>query len=464
MEFTSLHFLIFCSFLWFIYWTVPKTFLILKNVILLASSYIFYSFFGANYLFLLIFSTTINYFIAFLVGKSNAQLNKNTFLVVGIFINVGLLVGFKLLSGLSSNKTLNFILPVGISFYTFQTLSYIIDVWKGKTSPTKRFIDFAVYVSFFPQLIAGPIEKAQNLLPQIFERKEFNYLNIKIGLQYIMWGTFKKVVIADNFGVWADNIFKSVDYYSGGVLLLGPIFYCFQIYADFSAYSTLAIGIAKLFGIHLSNNFNFPIFSSSPVSFWSRWHISLKNWFTEYVYIPLGGNRSVVLKTSINILVVFLLSGFWHGFTINFVLWGLTNGLFFLPFYFFLKPKGRVQRILFGMITFFGISLTWVFFRVTEFSLAIEYYKALFSRLFSQFSIIEASAYLYWQIQLPFAIVFIGFLIIEFYSKRKNSFELAFLNRIRFAWLRWTFYILFCLMTYYFMVININKPFIYLRF
>jgi D-alanyl-lipoteichoic acid acyltransferase DltB (MBOAT superfamily) len=288
-------------------------------------------------------------------------------------------------------NSLNIILPIGISFYTFQTLSYSIDIYKRKLEPSRDFIAFSAFVSFFPQLVAGPVERASNLLPQFLRQRTFDYSNAVMGMQQILWGLFKKMVIADNCAELANMIFNNSADYSGSTLLLGAIFFSFQIYGDFSGYSDIAIGTARLFGIKLMKNFDFPYFSRDIAEFWRRWHISLSSWFRDYVYIPLGGSRVKKAKNIRNVFIVFAVSGLWHGANWTFLIWGILNAIFFLPLLLLdtnrnhldIVAKGKLFpsfKELMAILSTFGITmLAWVFFRAESLTHAISYLDSMFN-------------------------------------------------------------------------------------
>jgi alginate O-acetyltransferase complex protein AlgI len=306
------------------------------------------------------------------------------------FVDAFSLFGMEL-----SVSSLNIILPVGISFYTFQTLSYTIDVYRKKLEPTRDIIAFFAFVSFFPQLVAGPIERATSLLPQFYSIRTFDWVKARDGLRQIMWGLFKKMVIADNCGNHVNMIFDNYESLGSGDLLLGTVFFAFQIYGDFSGYSDIAIGTARLFGFNLMQNFAFPYFSRDIAEFWRRWHISLSTWFRDYLYIPLGGSRVSTLKVIRNVFVIFLVSGFWHGANWTYIAWGFLNALYFLPL--LLKKRNRVnlgnvaegrlfvtfRELLQVVITFLLICLAWVFFRAETITQAIEYLYHMFTNGFS---------------------------------------------------------------------------------
>ena len=288
-------------------------------------------------------------------------------------------------------NTLNIILPVGISFYTFQTLSYTIDVYRKKLKPTEDFIAFSAFVCFFPQLVAGPIERATNLLPQFYKKRTFEYNNALDGMRQILWGLFKKVVIADNCAEYANLIFNNYQDYNGSTLLLGAIFFTFQIYGDFSGYSDIAIGTSRLFGFDLKQNFATPYFSRDIGEFWRRWHISLSTWFRDYLYIPLGGSRGSTWMKVRNTFIIFLVSGFWHGANWTFIVWGGLNALYFLPLLLLKRNRTNLGVVAEGRIlpsinelfqmwtTFLLTVLAWVFFRSNDLAMAVEYLIGIIS-------------------------------------------------------------------------------------
>lgn len=293
---------------------------------------------------------------------------------------------------------LKVILPVGISFYTFQALSYSIDVYRGKIEPTKDIIAFFAFISFFPQLVAGPIERATNLLPQFLKKREFDYDTAVDGMRQILWGLFKKIVVADNCAVYVDQVFSTYTEQSGSTLLLAAIFFTFQIYGDFSGYSDIAIGTAKLFGIKLMRNFNVPYFSRDIAEFWRRWHISLTTWFRDYVYIPLGGSRVSKAKVVRNTFIIFLLSGFWHGANWTFIAWGAYHAILFLPLILTGKNRKYTNQIAEGrvlptlkeagqmLLTFFLAVFGWIIFRAESIGMAWEYFLGMI-----QFGTLRAS-------------------------------------------------------------------------
>ncbi|MDX1471726.1 MAG: MBOAT family O-acyltransferase, partial [Flavobacteriaceae bacterium] len=327
MLFNSVEFAIFFPLVFAIYWLIGRRNLTLQNLFVLLASYTFYAFWDWRFLGLIIFSTLVDYSVGILLSKNFSKVKRKVLLGTSIALNLGLLGFFKYYNFFIESfvnafslfgqelrySSLYIILPVGISFYTFQTLSYTIDIYRGKLSPTRNLLVFAAFVSFFPQLVAGPIERANHLLPQFLNKRNFSYQAASDGLRQILWGLFKKMVIADNCAVFVDRFFGDYQDYSGSTLLLGAFFFTIQIYCDFSGYSDIAIGTARLFGFDLMKNFNFPYFSRNIAEFWRRWHISLTTWFRDYVYIPMGGSWGSKAMQIRNTIVVFLIIGLWHG-------------------------------------------------------------------------------------------------------------------------------------------------------
>ena len=391
MLFNSIEFLLFLPVVFVLYWFVFDKKLKYQNLLILISSYIFYGWWDYRFLSLILLSTIVDYFIGLRISNQASLKNKRILLWCSILFNLGVLGFFKYYNffvdswidlfssvgyDIKSVWTLNIILPVGISFYTFQTMSYTIDIYKGKLKPTKDFISFASFVSFFPQLVAGPIERASNLLPQILKKRVFKYEQGVQGLRLILWGMFKKVVIADSLAPVVNDIFGNYQELGGGTLWLGAIYFAFQIYCDFSGYSDIAIGTSKLFGFELMSNFKFPYFSRNIGEFWRRWHISLSTWFRDYLYIPLGGSQKGKWKSIRNVFIIFVVSGFWHGANWTFIFWGLFHAMLFLPSFIFNtnrkyttsiiaqntllpSPKELIQVI----TTFLLVTVGWVLFR-----------------------------------------------------------------------------------------------------
>lgn len=379
MVFNSVAFAVFIFIFFNIYWFVNNSFSPrVRNLFTLGGSYLFYGWWDWRFLTLIAVSSLTDYLLGLKIDAVSNGKTKRLFLIVSLMVNLGILGVFKyfnffidsfheVLSLFSLNisiTTLSIILPVGISFYTFQTLSYTIDIYRGKLKPTKDPILFFTFVAFFPQLVAGPIERAKNLLHQFEGRKVFDYRKIIGGLQLILWGLFKKIVIADNLGLIADSIFGSNDALSSLTVLIGSVVFGFQIYCDFSGYSDIAIGISKTLGIDLLSNFKSPYFATSLTSFWHRWHISLSTWFRDYVYIPLGGGRVSVIRGQINIFVTFLLSGLWHGANVTFLIWGGVHGALLTVEK---KVNFNLSKFIALPLTFLVTSLLWIPFRAEDF-------------------------------------------------------------------------------------------------
>lgn len=426
MVFNSIAFVVFFSTFFLLYWIFIYRFpLKLRNFIILAASYLFYGWWDWRFLSLIIFSSTFDFVLGLKIFQAKKLSQQNFFIILSLIINLGILGFFKyynffvdsfvdLFSHFSINlnkSTLNIILPVGISFYTFQSLSYTIDIYKKQLEPTKDMIAFFTFVAFFPQLVAGPIERAKHLLPQFILSKEYDHDRTIVGLRLALWGFFKKMVIADNLGLVVDKIFDPAFQGNGITILLGAFLFSFQIYCDFSGYSDIAIGIAKMLGFDLMNNFQTPYFSKSITEFWHRWHISLSSWFRDYVYIPLGGNKKGTRRTYINLFITFVLSGLWHGANLTYVLWGaLHGGMIMAEKKFRLFRKGRF-RVFF---IFFIVSIFWLPFRAMDIHHLTAIVKNVFASpltthqistlIIDQFGLVKASL---------FAVIFFLFLWIE---------------------------------------------------
>lgn len=405
MQFNSLEFLIFLPIVFIIYWVFSKR-VLYQNIFLLSASYLFYGWWDYRFLGLILLSTIVDYFVGFAIYNSHNNNNRRYFLLLSIVFNLGLLGFFKYYnffaeSWITAFSTIGFaldpwmtniILPVGISFYTFQTMSYSLDIYSGKLKPTSDFIGFATFVAFFPQLVAGPIERASNLLPQILNSRIFNYKSAVWGLRLILYGFFKKIVIADSLAPSVNEIFTNYQEYSSFTLLLGAFYFSLQIYCDFSGYSDIAIGTARLFGINLMTNFKFPYFSRSIAEFWRRWHISLSTWFRDYVYIPLGGSRASNIVGLRNVFIIFIVSGFWHGANWTFIIWGLIHALLFVPSFLFNTNRREYSEFKFPAITknnlfdagrivfvFSLVLFAWVFFRSESVFKAFDYLRIMLS-------------------------------------------------------------------------------------
>jgi alginate O-acetyltransferase complex protein AlgI len=405
MLFNSLDFAIFLPIVFILYWFVTQKHLKLQNALIVVASYVFYGWWDWRFLSLILFSTVVDYLIGQRLRTEDKQSKRKILLWISIIVNLGFLGFFKYynfflenfvdafsLFGMQINaNSLNIILPVGISFYTFQTLSYTIDVYRKKLEPTQDFIAFSAFVCFFPQLVAGPIERATNLLPQFYKKRTFEYHKAVDGMRQILWGLFKKVVIADNCAEFANQIFNNSADMNGSSLVLGAIFFTFQIYGDFSGYSDIAIGTSRLFGFDLKQNFATPYFSRDIAEFWRRWHISLSTWFRDYLYIPLGGSRGGTWMKVRNTFAIFLVSGFWHGANWTFIIWGALNAIYFLPLLLTnnnrknlgVVAEGKLLpsfRELLAMLTTFILTVfAWIFFRAENLSHAFSYILGIFS-------------------------------------------------------------------------------------
>ena len=414
MLFNSFEYLIFLPIVFLLYWFVfdyalgnCKHQLLLQNLFIVVVSYIFYGWWDWRFLILIAITTVLSFLSGIGIEKAPTQRGKKAVMIANIVVNLGILGVYKYydffarefatLFGIEADfLLLHLILPVGISFYTFQALSYSIDVYRKQIAPTHDIVAFTAFLSFFPQLVAGPIERATNLLPQFQQKRNFDYATAVDGMRQILWGLFKKIVVADNCATYVDTVFADISGQSGSTLLLAAVLFTFQIYGDFSGYSDIAIGTAKLFGIKLMRNFNVPYFSRDIAEFWRRWHISLTTWFRDYVYIPLGGSRPDTSRLSPlasrlsptaytkciavrNTFIIFLLSGFWHGANWTFVLWGAYHALLFVP----LLLMGRNRRyrnddqtwrdIPRMLLTFVLVVIGWILFRSPDMGSCIDY-------------------------------------------------------------------------------------------
>ncbi|MBQ8164238.1 MAG: MBOAT family protein [Clostridia bacterium] len=407
MLFNSVSFGIFLPIVFVIYWAIPHKY---RWFLLLVSSYFFYMCWGAKYIVLILLTTVVSYLAGILLEKEYNHKKKKMILTGTMIVCLGTLFVFKYLNFTCSSivKLLNFIsldihpftleivLPVGISFYTFQTMSYVIDVYRGEIKAEHHFGIYAAFISYFPQLVAGPIERTRNLLPQIHSEKFFDYKQATYGMKLMAWGFFKKLVIADVIAVYVDSVFGALPKHRGCDLLIAIFFFTIQIYCDFSGYSDIAIGTAKLMGIELMTNFKSPYFSTSIREFWSRWHISLSTWFKDYVYIPLGGNRCSKIRNYFNLMVTFLVSGLWHGASWNFLIWGGIHGIAQVAEKHFNKTSVRlhqntVMRIFSMVSVFLFCNFAWIFFRAETFSNAIYVITHMFTDVFETAILLKSS-------------------------------------------------------------------------
>lgn len=469
MLFNSFEFAIFLPIVFLLYWFIFNKTIKLQNFFLLIVGYVFYGWWDWRFLFLIAFSTIFDFIIGIQLNRTTNDQKRKWLFIASCIVNIGFLGFFKYFNFFIDNFILAFesvgyhippislkiILPVGISFYTFQSLSYTTDIYRRKMLPTTDFISFAAFISFFPQLVAGPIERAFHLLPQFHIKREFNIAQAVIGMRQILWGLFKKIVIADTLATYVDQIFASHNTLPGSTLLLGAIYFSVQIYCDFSGYSSIAIGTARLFGFSLLQNFNYPYFSSSVSEFWRKWHISLTSWFKDYIYIPMGGNRSSLNKTIFNTLFVFALSGFWHGANWTFIIWGLLNGLFIIPNLFFKNKNTSSKTSLLGIIrmiyTFLLITFTWIFFRSVNVSEAFKYIDGLFSKSLFTYPIQHGMS-----ITIPLITILFG---VEWLRKREITLFKPQNIPIVFRWSLYLIIIIICLAFF-----KQNQSFIYFQF
>jgi alginate O-acetyltransferase complex protein AlgI len=483
MLFNSFGFGIFLIVVFSLYWFVFNNNLKLQNLMLMAASYFFYACWDWRFLLLLIFSTLLDYFTGLKMFRAKTRNIKTFWLWLSISINLGFLGIFKYynffassLADLSANFgihlspfTLHVILPVGISFYTFHGLSYVIDVYKKRINAERNFIDYSLFVSFFPLLVAGPIERATHLLPQVKAKRQFDYQKAIDGLRQILWGLFKKAVIADQCADYANLIFANSTHAAGSTLVLGAVFFAFQIYCDFSGYSDMALGIARLFGFELLRNFAFPYFSRDMAEFWRRWHISLSSWFRDYLYIPLGGSKTGNWLKIRNTLIIFLVSGFWHGANWTFIIWGLLNALFILPSILLKTNRNHLEIVAKGRalptltefmqmsVTFLQVVFAWIFFRADTVTQAFKYIGRIFSP--SLISIPDLDVNKAQLLEVMMLIVL--FIIIE-WQGRENQYAIEKLTWLRKRRYRLAFY--YTLVAVIFLFTGREQQFIYFQF
>ena len=482
MLFNTLSYAIFLPIVFILYWFVFNKSYKYQNTLLLISSYFFYACWDWRFLFLLIFSTVLDYYTGIKMSDAKNKKYKKYWFWLSISVNLGFLGVFKYYNffadsfadaianfGLHVDPwTLKVILPVGISFYTFHGLSYVIDIYKDRIKAEKNFLDYSVFVCFFPLLVAGPIERATHLLPQIQRNRKFDYNRAVDGLRQILWGLFKKVVIADNCAEFANLIFDNHSSYSGSTLLLGAVFFTVQIYGDFSGYSDIAIGTAKLFGIDLLKNFAFPYFSRDIAEFWRRWHISLSSWFRDYLYIPLGGSKGGTWMKVRNTFIIFLVSGFWHGANWTYIIWGFLNAIYIMPSIIFNTNRANLDIVASGkyfpslkeffqiIITFTLTVFAWIFFRAKNLSEAFDYIISIFSH-----SLFKLPQFRGLTKALITILLTLFFFTLEWIG-RENDFAI---QKIGFRWnskLRWLFYFVLVFSIFYFA--GKEQVFIYFNF
>jgi alginate O-acetyltransferase complex protein AlgI len=478
MLFNSLSFAVFLPIVFVLYWALQKRALQIQNILLLGASYYFYACWDWRFLFLLMFSTLLDFYTGIRMKDAANDKSKKTWFWASIIINLGFLGVFKYYNFFAENLqlslqsmgwqvdfwTLQVILPVGISFYTFHGLSYVVDIYYNRIEPSRNFVNYAVFVSFFPLLVAGPIERATHLLPQIEKRRVFNYQQAVDGLRQILWGLFKKVVIADNCAFYANMIFNESGDQSGSTLLVGAFFFTIQIYGDFSGYSDIALGTARLFGIELLRNFNYPYFSRDIAEFWRRWHISLSSWFKDYLYIPLGGSKGGKWMQVRNTFIIFIVSGFWHGANWTFIAWGFLNALYFLPLLLTNKNRNNLSIVAENSafpslkewlqmgVTFFLTMIAWIFFRSESITQALSICKEIFS-----------TSLLTMPSQRPlFMFLAIGLFIFIEWMGRRNRYALETLLVQKHRVFRWGFY--YALMISILLFAGKEQTFIYFQF
>lgn len=459
MSFVSVAFLIYLPIVFALYWSFQKC-IKWQNCFLLIASYVFYGWWDWRFLLLIVTTSASSYWSGWLIEKSN---HRRTYLIVNVILNLGILAVFKYFNFFSENlgvlcsqlgivldmPTLRVILPVGISFYTFQSLSYSIDVYRGKLPATRDAVGFFTYIAFFPQLVAGPIERATNLLPQMLNRRHFHYAEAVDGLRRILWGFFKKMVIADNCALAVNQIWDHYTDANAMTLIVGMLLFAFQIYGDFSGYSDIAIGTAKLFGIQLMENFRLPYFSRNIGEFWRRWHISLMTWFRDYLYIPLGGSREGKIHTVCNVFIVFLLSGLWHGANWTFVVWGGYNAvLLVLGRWLWWSGSNNDGRATWKdldaiCLTFFFVTLGWTVFRANSLTDAIGYLSCLSEAILS----FNFSLPAYGKIPVVYCLL----LVIVEWIQRDRLCPLQMEGRIwnRYRFTRWMVYYLVFMLTFF---------------
>ena len=482
MIFNSIDFAIFLPIVFILYWFVTDKNLSSQNFLIVVASYIFYGWWDWRFLLLIIFSTIVDFTIGYKLKTEQNQIKRKILLWSSIFVNLGFLGFFKYYNFFLDNfitafsffgteikaNTLNIILPVGISFYTFQTLSYTIDVYKKKLVPSTDYVAFSAFVSFFPQLVAGPIERATNLLPQFYKRREFAYSKAADGMRQILWGLFKKIVIADNCATYANEIFNNSADMNGSTLVLGAIFFTFQIYGDFSGYSDIAIGTSRLFGFNLKQNFATPYFSRDIGEFWRRWHISLSTWFRDYLYIPIGGSRGGTWMKVRNTFAIFLVSGFWHGANWTFIIWGALNAIYFLPLLLTNNNRNNLEIVakgkslpsfkeLFSILLTFSLTVfAWIFFRADNLVHAISYVSEIFS-----YSLFDVPNKLILKKSLTTIFLIVLFIFIEWIGRRNlhGIQKLFFYNKRIY---RYVFYCLLIFIIFWFG--GKEQQFIYFQF
>lgn len=482
MLFNSIEFLIYLPIVFILYWFVLQRNFKVQNLFIVFVSYIFYGWWDWRFLILIALTSILSWYSGYLIYKIRETNNNNQYcrivtslnimfnlLILGVFkyynfFVEGFINAFALLGVHLQYNSIKLVLPVGISFYTFQALSYSIDIYKQKLEPTKDIIAFLAYVSFFPQLVAGPIERATNLLPQFYKARHFDYNQAVDGMRQILWGFFKKVVVADNCAIWVNTIWENYQHESASTLLLGAVYFSFQIYGDFSGYSDIAIGTSKLFGIYLKQNFNMPYFSRDIAEFWRKWHISLTTWFRDYIYIPLGGSRVAKKKVIRNTFIIFLISGLWHGANWTFVVWGFYHACLFIPLLVMNKNRKNTNIIANNRIfpsckefiemitTFLLVVIGWIIFRAENIHQAYDYIQRMLNVSF--FSIPNYKE--------PITLIALITMLIFEWINRKNEYGLSNISKIKSFPIRYCIYWGFLLAIYFYS--GAQESFIYFQF
>lgn len=475
MLFNSSVFILFFLIVFFVYWFILNKKLQQQNIFLAIVSFIFYGWWDWRFLILLFISLSVDFYLGKIIAAASDVKKRKQYIILSVIFNLGLLSFFKYFNffidssvtllqhlGFQPNiSTLNIILPVGISFYTFQSLSYTIDIYRKQIQPSASFINYAAFVSFFPQLVAGPIERAKHLIPQFEQKRVFNYANAVEGMHLILWGFFKKVVVADLCSIYVNEAFENAESKSGMMLIVPVFYFAFQIYGDFSGYTDIARGTAKLLGFNFMLNFKYPYFSRDIAEFWRRWHISLSTWFRDYLYFPLGGSKMSKYVTIRNTFVIFIVSGFWHGANYTFIIWGLLHAIFYLPLLITNKNRNHINVIAFNTnypslketiqiaSTFLLVSFAWIFFRADNLNIALQYIQRMF--IWNGFTIIGYTSI------LP---LILFMLFVEWVGRKHDYPLLTFINTYK--WLKYPSYIFIFLWVY----ANFSKEnsFIYFQF
>ncbi|MBL7966844.1 MAG: MBOAT family protein [Prolixibacteraceae bacterium] len=480
MLFNSITYFFFISIVFSLYWLLSDKHFRWQNILLFIASYCFYGWWDVRFLSLIFITSSVDFFLGKAIFKQSEKRKKRYLLLICLIMNLGMLGFFKYYNffidsfsnllvqfGFQPNiSSLQIILPVGISFYTFQSLSYSIDIYRGKITPTNDFVSFMTFVSFFPQLVAGPIERAADLLPQFLKPRAFNPTHLISGFRFILYGLFKKMVIADRLAYFVDHVYSNSGDYDGITLLAATFLFGIQIYCDFSGYSDIAIGSARLLGFDLMQNFRTPYLSRNFKEFWHRWHVSLSTWFRDYVYIPLGGNRVSQSRWIVNIMITFTLSGLWHGASLTFIIWGFLHGLFLVAEHLLSKKIKLPENFSWiGLvITFLLVNLNWVFFRAETLSQSLQI-LASFGNLnpntFCKAISVFQSNNEFREFAISILAAFPLFFIFELLIGKSDFNSLIVSTRVS---IRWSIYVIFALVIFAFGVLSKAPQFIYFQF